>query len=60
MLVKDINRAISKRYSLEEKIRIGLASPRYMYYFSIEYLELVVSYSRLGEGGCDCTVLAID
>jgi hypothetical protein len=31
-----------------------------MYYFSIEYLELVVSYSGLGEGGCDCTVLAID
>ena len=36
-----------------------LSSPQIMYYFSIEFLELAVSCLGLGEGGCDCTALAI-
>jgi len=36
-----------------------LSSPQIMYHFSIEFLELAVSCLGLGEGGCDCTALAV-
>ena len=36
-----------------------LSSPQIMYHFSIEFLELAVSCLGLGEGGCDCTALAM-
>ena len=36
-----------------------LSSPQIMYHFLIEFLELVVSCLGLGEGGCDCTALAM-
>ena len=36
-----------------------VSSPQIMYHFSIEFLELVVSCLGLGEGGCDCTALAM-
>ena len=36
-----------------------LSSPQIMYHFSIEFLELAVSCLGLGEGGCDCTALAL-
>ena len=32
-----------------------VSSPQFMYHFSIEFLELAVSFLGLGEGGCDCT-----
>ena len=38
---------------------IRLSSPQIMYHFLIEFLELVVSCLGLGEGGCDCTALAM-
>ena len=37
----------------------GVVQPQFMYHFLIEFLELVVSWSGLGEGVCDCTVLTI-
>ena len=37
----------------------GVSSPQIMYHFSIEFLELAVSCLGLGEGGCDCTALAM-
>ena len=51
-------------FHLEEQILgIGrlapLSSPQIMYHFSIEFLELAVSCLGLGEGGCDCTALAM-
>ena len=36
-----------------------VSSPQIMYHFSIEFLELAVSCLGLGEGGCDCTALAM-
>ena len=42
-----------------ESIGQGLSSPKIMYHFSIEFLELAVSCLGLGEGGCDCTALAM-
>ena len=36
-----------------------LSSPQIMYHFLIEFLELAVSCLGLGEGGCDCTALAM-
>jgi len=35
------------------------SSPKIMYHFLIEFLELAVSCLGLGEGGCDCTALAL-
>ena len=36
-----------------------VSSPQIMYRFLIEFLGLAVSCLGLGEGGCDCTALAI-
>ena len=62
-----------KRYNEEDILRllreievhlhggmdVVMSSPQIMYHFLIEFLELVVSCSGLGEGGCDCTALAM-
>ena len=42
-----------------ELICTVVSSPQIMYHFLIEFLELVVSCLGLGEGGCDCTALAM-
>ena len=49
----------AKHVLLAELLQAILSSPRIMYHFSIEFLELAVSCLWLGEGGCDCTALAI-
>ena len=41
------------------KQELVVSSPQIMYHFSIEFLELAVSCLGLGEGGCDCTALAM-
>ena len=48
-------------YSYDNKhtLPFRLSSPQIMYHFSIEFLELAVSCLGLGEGGCDCTALAM-
>ena len=46
-------------YCLIKVPATGVSSPQIMYHFSIEFLELAVSCLGLGEGGCDCTALAM-
>ena len=42
-----------------QRVNVKLSSPQIIYHFSIDFLELAVSCLGLGEGGCDCTALAM-
>jgi hypothetical protein len=54
-----LSEAVVEMARMEERLLTILSSPQIMYHFSIEFLERVVSCLGLGEGGCDCTALAM-
>ena len=58
-IILRISRTTEVVGSVMQLLTLNLSSLQIMYYFSIEFLELAISISGHGEGGCDCTALAI-